>query len=166
MAYFQKARRHASRADHDFTQEVVQAIREDQFPGDTWVQVLSPRCNELNGQTVVSLKGARRNILLLYLATCPCFMRGSSCSPSAKSLRATARVALGMTILFSALSGKLKLKGKEFWTQEITNGPLDCLVEILGSVGIAVQIMACSTVKVDSGHVQHEGHVINETIRL
>ncbi|KAK6435866.1 2-isopropylmalate synthase (Alpha-isopropylmalate synthase) (Alpha-IPM synthetase) [Oleoguttula sp. CCFEE 5521] len=59
--------------DFNFTRDLVQT------PGlvldDVWLQVLSPCRKDLIRKTVDSLKGARKAILHLYLATSPCFQR-------------------------------------------------------------------------------------------
>lgn len=44
-------------------------------PDDVWLQVLSPCRKELIRRTVDSLKGAKKAILHLYLATSPCFQQ-------------------------------------------------------------------------------------------
>lgn len=41
----------------------------------------------------------------------------------------------------SALTGHLELQGQVFWTQEIGDGPMDCLVELLHSIGLVIQIL-------------------------
>ncbi|KAK3209319.1 hypothetical protein GRF29_69g1404200 [Pseudopithomyces chartarum] len=61
----------ASQTDFDFTQRLIRTP--GIVPDDVWVQVLSPCRKELIRRTVDSLKGARKAILHLYLATSPCF---------------------------------------------------------------------------------------------
>lgn len=61
----------ASQTDFDFTQKLVQTP--GVVPDDVWLQVLSPCRKELIRTTVDSLKGAKKAILHLYLATSPCF---------------------------------------------------------------------------------------------
>jgi len=63
----------ASQTDFDFTQQLIQTP--GIVPDDVWVQVLSPCRKELIRRTVDSLKGARKAILHLYLATSPCFQQ-------------------------------------------------------------------------------------------
>lgn len=63
----------ASQTDFDFTQRLVQTP--GAVPDDVWLQVLSPCRKELIRRTVDSLKGAKKAILHLYLATSPCFQR-------------------------------------------------------------------------------------------
>ncbi|KAH7390006.1 hypothetical protein BKA66DRAFT_526922 [Pyrenochaeta sp. MPI-SDFR-AT-0127] len=63
----------ASQTDFDFTQRLIQTP--GIVPDDVWVQVLSPCRKELIRRTVDSLKGARKAILHLYLATSPCFQQ-------------------------------------------------------------------------------------------
>jgi 2-isopropylmalate synthase len=63
----------ASQTDFDFTQKLVQTP--GAVPDDVWLQVLSPCRKELIRRTVDSLKGAKKAILHLYLATSPCFQR-------------------------------------------------------------------------------------------
>jgi 2-isopropylmalate synthase len=63
----------ASQTDFDFTQRLIQTS--GIVPDDVWVQVLSPCRKELIRRTVDSLKGARKAILHLYLATSPCFQQ-------------------------------------------------------------------------------------------
>ncbi|KAF2766964.1 2-isopropylmalate synthase [Teratosphaeria nubilosa] len=59
--------------DYNFTRRLVTT------PGivadDVWLQVLSPCRKELIRRTVDSLKGAKKAILHLYLATSPCFQQ-------------------------------------------------------------------------------------------
>lgn len=63
----------ASQTDFDFTQRLVQTP--GAVPDDVWLQVLSPCRKELIRRTVDSLKGAKKAILHLYLATSPCFQQ-------------------------------------------------------------------------------------------
>ncbi|KAH8728104.1 hypothetical protein GQ44DRAFT_757523 [Phaeosphaeriaceae sp. PMI808] len=63
----------ASQTDFDFTQRLIQTP--GTVPDDVWVQVLSPCRKELIRRTVDSLKGAKKAILHLYLATSPCFQQ-------------------------------------------------------------------------------------------
>lgn len=63
----------ASQTDFDFTQRLI--TTPGIVPDDVWVQVLSPCRKELIRRTVDSLKGARKAILHLYLATSPCFQQ-------------------------------------------------------------------------------------------
>ncbi|KAK9465397.1 hypothetical protein V1512DRAFT_265807 [Lipomyces arxii] len=60
----------ASQIDFDFTQSVVKRA-----PDDVWIQVLSPCREELIRRTIESLKGAKKAIVHLYLATSECFQR-------------------------------------------------------------------------------------------
>ncbi|KAF2120312.1 2-isopropylmalate synthase [Lophiotrema nucula] len=63
----------ASQTDFDFTQRLVNTP--GAVPDDVWLQVLSPCRKELIRRTVDSLKGAKKAILHLYLATSPCFQQ-------------------------------------------------------------------------------------------
>ncbi|KAF2497182.1 2-isopropylmalate synthase [Lophium mytilinum] len=63
----------ASQTDFDFTQKLVKTP--GIVPDDVWLQVLSPCRKELIRRTVDSLKGAKKALLHLYLATSPCFQR-------------------------------------------------------------------------------------------
>ncbi|KAF2204011.1 2-isopropylmalate synthase [Delitschia confertaspora ATCC 74209] len=63
----------ASQTDFDFTRRLVETP--GIVPDDVWLQVLSPCRPELIRRTVESLKGAKKAILHLYLATSPCFQR-------------------------------------------------------------------------------------------
>jgi 2-isopropylmalate synthase len=63
----------ASQTDFDFTQRLVQTP--GIVPDDVWLQVLSPCRPELIRRTVDSVKGAKKAILHLYLATSPCFQQ-------------------------------------------------------------------------------------------
>ncbi|KAF2086343.1 2-isopropylmalate synthase [Saccharata proteae CBS 121410] len=63
----------ASQTDFDFTQKLVQTP--GVVPDDVWLQVLSPCRKELIRRTVDSLKGAKKALLHLYLATSPCFQQ-------------------------------------------------------------------------------------------
>ncbi|KAF2469728.1 2-isopropylmalate synthase [Lindgomyces ingoldianus] len=63
----------ASQTDFDFTQRLVQTP--GAVPDDVWLQVLSPCRKELIRRTVDSLKGAKKALLHLYLATSPCFQQ-------------------------------------------------------------------------------------------
>ncbi|KAK7204865.1 Leu42 alpha-isopropylmalate synthase [Myxozyma melibiosi] len=60
----------ASQIDFDFTRGVVKRA-----PDDVWIQVLSPCREELIRRTIDSLKGAKKAIVHLYLATSECFRR-------------------------------------------------------------------------------------------
>lgn len=59
--------------DYDFTRKLVSTP--GAVPDDVWLQVLSPCRKELIKRTVESLKGAKKAILHLYLATSPCFQK-------------------------------------------------------------------------------------------
>ncbi|KAK4505611.1 hypothetical protein PRZ48_003574 [Zasmidium cellare] len=59
--------------DYDFTRRLV--TTPGVVPDDVWIQVLSPCRKELIRKTVDSLKGAKKAILHLYLATSPCFQQ-------------------------------------------------------------------------------------------
>lgn len=62
----------ASATDFDFTHGL---IADGLVPDDVWVQVLSPCRKDFIRRTVDSLKGAKKAILHLYLATSPCFQQ-------------------------------------------------------------------------------------------
>jgi 2-isopropylmalate synthase len=63
----------ASETDFDFTRRLVETP--GIVPDDVWLQVLSPCRPELIQRTVDSLRGAKKAILHLYLATSPCFQQ-------------------------------------------------------------------------------------------
>ncbi|KAG4025941.1 hypothetical protein MFRU_047g00050 [Monilinia fructicola] len=63
----------ASQTDFDFTRRLVETP--GAVPDDVWLQVLSPCREELMKRTVDSLKGAKKAILHIYLATSECFQR-------------------------------------------------------------------------------------------
>ncbi|RMZ88163.1 hypothetical protein DV736_g4606, partial [Chaetothyriales sp. CBS 134916] len=63
----------ASQTDYDFTRHLVET--EGVVPDDVYLQVLSPCRVELIKRTVDSLRGAKKAILHLYLATSECFRR-------------------------------------------------------------------------------------------
>ncbi|PLB37434.1 2-isopropylmalate synthase [Aspergillus candidus] len=63
----------ASQIDFDFTRRLVETP--GVVPDDVWLQVLSPCREDLIRRTVDSLKGAKKAILHIYLATSPCFRR-------------------------------------------------------------------------------------------
>src|SRR6195952_1738671 len=63
----------ASQTDFDFTRRLVETP--GAVPEDVWLQVLSPCREELIKRTVESLKGAKKALLHIYLATSECFQR-------------------------------------------------------------------------------------------
>lgn len=63
----------ASETDFDFTQNLVKTP--GLVPDDVWLQVLSPCRKDFIRRTVDSMKGAKKAILHLYLATSPCFQQ-------------------------------------------------------------------------------------------
>lgn len=63
----------ASDTDYDFTTRLVKTP--GIVPDDVWLQVLSPCRQDLIRRTVESLKGAKKALLHLYLATSECFQR-------------------------------------------------------------------------------------------
>jgi 2-isopropylmalate synthase len=63
----------ASQTDFDFTRRLVETP--GATPDDVWLQVLSPCREELIKRTVDSLKGAKKALLHIYLATSECFQR-------------------------------------------------------------------------------------------
>jgi 2-isopropylmalate synthase len=63
----------ASQTDFDFTRRLIETP--GTVPDDVWLQVLSPCREDLIRRTVESLKGAKKAIVHLYLATSECFRR-------------------------------------------------------------------------------------------
>ena len=63
----------ASQTDFDFTRRLVETP--GVVPEDVWLQVLTPCRKELIRMTVDSLKGAKKGLVHLYLATSPCFQQ-------------------------------------------------------------------------------------------
>jgi len=63
----------ASQTDFDFTRRLVE--EPGLTPDDVCLQVLAPCREDLIRRTVDSLKGAKKAILHIYLATSPCFRR-------------------------------------------------------------------------------------------
>ncbi|EER26721.1 hypothetical protein D8B26_002872 [Coccidioides posadasii str. Silveira] len=63
----------ASETDFDFTRRLIETPNE--VPDDVWLQVLCPCREDFIRRTVDSLKGAKKAILHLYLATSECFRR-------------------------------------------------------------------------------------------
>lgn len=61
----------ASQADFEFTRRLIETP--GAVPDDVWLQVLSPCRTEFIQRTVQSLKGAKKALLHLYLATSECF---------------------------------------------------------------------------------------------
>jgi len=63
----------ASDTDFDFTRSLIETP--GATPDDVWLQVLSPCREDLIQRTVDSLKGAKKALLHLYLATSECFQK-------------------------------------------------------------------------------------------
>ncbi|KAI9783140.1 MAG: hypothetical protein M1816_001591 [Peltula sp. TS41687] len=63
----------ASQTDYDYTRRLVETP--GVVPDDVWLQVLSPCREDLIRRTVDSLRGAKKAIFHLYLATSECFRR-------------------------------------------------------------------------------------------
>ncbi|KAI5302101.1 Regulatory protein leu3, partial [Ascosphaera pollenicola] len=63
----------ASQTDFDFTRRLIETPGE--VPDDVYLQVLSPCRPDFIKRTVESLKGAKKAILHIYLATSDCFRR-------------------------------------------------------------------------------------------
>lgn len=63
----------AGDTEFDFTQALIKTP--GAVPDDVWLQVLSPCRKDLIKRTVEAVKGAKRAILHLYLATSPCFQQ-------------------------------------------------------------------------------------------
>ncbi|MCJ1461404.1 hypothetical protein MMC07_000001 [Pseudocyphellaria aurata] len=63
----------ASDTDYDFTRRLVETS--GVVPDDVWLQVLSPCRQDLIRRTVDSVRGAKKALLHLYLATSECFQR-------------------------------------------------------------------------------------------
>jgi len=63
----------ASQTDFDFTRRLVETP--GAVPDDVWLQVLSPCREEFIKRTVESLKGAKKALLHIYIATSECFQR-------------------------------------------------------------------------------------------
>ncbi|KAF7550481.1 hypothetical protein G7046_g7997 [Stylonectria norvegica] len=63
----------ASQTDFDFTRRLVETP--GTVPDDVWLQVLSPCREDLIRRTVESMRGAKKAIIHIYLATSECFRR-------------------------------------------------------------------------------------------
>ncbi|KAI9833975.1 MAG: hypothetical protein M1826_005880 [Phylliscum demangeonii] len=63
----------ASQTDYDYTRRLVDTA--GAVPDDVWLQVLSPCREDLIRRTVDSLRGAKKALLHLYLATSECFRK-------------------------------------------------------------------------------------------
>jgi 2-isopropylmalate synthase len=63
----------ASQTDFEFTRSLIETP--GMVPDDVWLQVLSPCREDLIKRTVESVKGTKKAIIHLYLATSPCFMQ-------------------------------------------------------------------------------------------
>ncbi|BCR86597.1 2-isopropylmalate synthase [Aspergillus chevalieri] len=63
----------ASQTDFDFTRRLVETP--GVVPDDVWLQVLAPCREDIIRRTVESLRGAKKAILHIYLATSECFRR-------------------------------------------------------------------------------------------
>lgn len=63
----------ASQTDFDFTRRLIETP--GAVPDDVWLQVLSPCREDLIRRTVESVKGAKKAIIHIYLATSECFRR-------------------------------------------------------------------------------------------
>ncbi|KAJ4298507.1 2-isopropylmalate synthase (Alpha-isopropylmalate synthase) (Alpha-IPM synthetase) [Collariella sp. IMI 366227] len=63
----------ASQTDFDFTRRLIETP--GAVPDDVWLQVLSPCREDLIRRTVESLKGSKKAIVHIYLATSECFRR-------------------------------------------------------------------------------------------
>ncbi|KAF2104096.1 2-isopropylmalate synthase [Rhizodiscina lignyota] len=63
----------SGQTDFDFTRRLVQTP--GVVPDDVWLQVLTPCRKDLITTTVASVKGAKKAIIHLYLATSPCFQQ-------------------------------------------------------------------------------------------
>ncbi|KAK3363624.1 hypothetical protein B0T25DRAFT_49999 [Lasiosphaeria hispida] len=63
----------ASQTDFDFTRRLIETP--GAIPDDVWLQVLSPCREDLIRRTVESLKGSKKAIVHIYLATSECFRR-------------------------------------------------------------------------------------------
>ena len=63
----------ASQTDFDFTRRLIETP--GACPDDVWLQVLSPCREDFIRRTIESLKGAKKAIVHLYLATSECFQR-------------------------------------------------------------------------------------------
>lgn len=63
----------ASQTDFDFTRKLVETP--GAVPDDVWLQVLSPCREDFIKRTVESLKGAKKALLHIYVATSECFQR-------------------------------------------------------------------------------------------
>ncbi|KAL7930031.1 hypothetical protein V8C35DRAFT_168109 [Trichoderma chlorosporum] len=61
----------ASQTDFDFTRRLIETP--GAVPDDVWLQVLSPCREDLIKRTVESLKGAKKGLIHIYLATSECF---------------------------------------------------------------------------------------------
>ncbi|KAL1883388.1 hypothetical protein VTK73DRAFT_8955 [Phialemonium thermophilum] len=63
----------ASQTDFDFTRRLIETT--GAVPDDVWLQVLSPCREDLIRRTVQAVKGAKKAIVHIYLATSECFRR-------------------------------------------------------------------------------------------
>jgi 2-isopropylmalate synthase len=63
----------ASQTDFDFTRRLIETS--GAVPDDVWLQVLSPCREDLIRRTVEAVKGTKKAIIHIYLATSECFRR-------------------------------------------------------------------------------------------
>lgn len=88
----------ASQTDFDFTRRLIETP--GAVPDDVYLQVLSPCREDLIRRTVESLKGAKKAIVHIYLATSECFRRiifGFSQEESVELARKCARLVRQLT---------------------------------------------------------------------
>ncbi|KAL6857855.1 2-isopropylmalate synthase (Alpha-isopropylmalate synthase) (Alpha-IPM synthetase) [Amphichorda felina] len=63
----------ASQTDFDFTRRLIETP--GTVPDDVWLQVLSPCREDLIRRTIEAMRGAKKAIIHIYLATSECFRR-------------------------------------------------------------------------------------------
>ena len=63
----------SSQTDFEFTRRLIET--RETIPDDVWIQVMTPCRPELVRKTINSVRGAKRAIIHIYLATAECFRR-------------------------------------------------------------------------------------------
>lgn len=126
----------ASQTDFDFTRRLIETP--GTVPDDVYLQVLSPCREDLIRRTVESLKGAKKAIVHIYLATSECFRRiifGFTEEESIELVKKCTRLVRSLT--------------KDDPTQQGTDWAFEFSPETFSDTGLDFAVKICEAVKAE-----------------
>lgn len=138
----------ASQTDFDFTRRLIETP--GVVPDDVYLQVLSPCREDLIRRTVESLKGAKKAIVHIYLATSECFRRivfGFTEEESIELAKTCTRLVRQLT--------------KDDPSQQGTDWAFEFSPETFSDTGLDFAVKICEAVKAEWGPTEKNPIIFN-----